>query len=199
MIIPTPPLSDRSMNKDADIAARHRDLIVRIAQTQDKAAFGELFDWYAPRIKAMLLKQNASNDLAEDIMQDVLLNVWLKADKFAASRGTAAAWIFTIARNRRIDLFRKQSSRHYLDVDEMEFADDAPGGDDMLVASEQDGLVAEAASTLPSEMQEVIQLAFVEEKSQSEIASELGIPLGTVKSRTRRAFVKIKEQLEGVL
>lgn len=199
MLIPPTVPPGRQMTLDADIATRHRDLIVRVAEHQDKQAFAELFEWYAPRVKAMLLKLNSSNELAEDIMQDVLMTVWLKADKFAAAKGSVGTWIFTITRNRRIDAFRKQSSRHYMDIDEMEFADDAPAADDVLLSDEQDRLVADVAATLPEDMREVIQLAFVEDKSQTSIADELGIPLGTVKSRTRRAFQKIREKLEDVL
>lgn len=199
MFVPQTIPVNRSMNQIADLARHHRELIARIAEHQDREAFAQLFDWYAPRIKAMVYKQSGSSDLAEDIMQDVLLTVWLKAGQFAASKGSVSTWIFTIARNRRIDVHRKQSSQHYLDIGEMEFADDAPAGDDLLLADEQDNLVSQAASTLPEEMREVIHLAFIEEKSQREIAGELGIPLGTVKSRTRRAFEKIKQNLEDVL
>lgn len=187
------------MNADADLARRHRTLIGLVSESRDKEAFAELFDWYAPRIKAMLLKQCGSSEMAEDIMQDVLLTVWLKAGQFASSKGAVSTWIFTIARNRRIDAFRRQSSRHYVDIGEMEFPDDAPESEEILLSEEKDGLIARAAATLPEEMQEIIHLAFVEEKSQSQIAGELGIPLGTVKSRTRRAFEKIKQELEGVL
>ena len=199
MFIPSATIPERGMNANADLAQSHRALIGRIAEHRDKDAFAELFDWYAPRVKAMLVKQCGSSEMAEDIMQDVFLTVWLKAGQFASSKGAVSTWIFTIARNRRIDVFRKQSSWHYVGIGEMEFPDEAPESADVLLSGEQDSLVAQAAATLPEEMREVIHLAFVEEKSQSQIAGELGIPLGTVKSRTRRAFEKIKQQLEGVL
>ena len=190
------PTSDPAAS---DTAERHLDLIVKISTDQDKDAFDELFQWFGPWVKAMMLKLGANNDLAEDLMQDTMMTVWMKAGQFASWKGSAGAWIFTIARNKRIDRFRRQSTRHYVDVDGMEFADDAPDGEDMVLADERDRIVSNATAGLPEELREIVRLAFVEEKSQTEIASELGIPLGTVKSRTRRAYQKIRDELEDVL
>jgi len=177
----------------------HLQLIFRIAEHSDKQAFGVLFEYYAPRVKALMMRQGCGAETAEDLMQDTLLAVWQKAAQFCKSRSNVSAWIFTIARNKRIDRFRKQGTNHYLDVSELELEDDTPGSDDQIEAFERDNIVREAAQELPSEQKQIIEMAYVEELSQSQIADKLGIPLGTVKSRTRLAFGTIRGKLEALI
>ena len=125
--------------------------------------------------------------------------IWQKANQFSNWRGSLNAWIFTIARNKRIDRFRKQGVQHYLDIEDFEFADDKPDGEMQVESAQRDAIVSNATKALPEEQKQVIELAYVEEMSQSEIAKKLKIPLGTVKSRTRLAFQTIRQELEEML
>ncbi len=177
----------------------HTALMERVALARDKKAFERLFAHFAPKIKALMLKHDSDPELAEDLMQDTMLTVWNKAHQFSTWRGSPGAWIFTIARNRRIDRFRRQGTRHYVDIGEYEVPDDDPDGEQLVLNAERDRLVADAASDLPAEQKQIITMSFVENLAQTEIADRLGIPLGTVKSRMRLAYKKIKTNLEDVL
>jgi len=176
----------------------HAALLGRISLGQDRQAFAELFLFFAPRIKSMMMKSGADAALAEDIAQDVFSSVWRKAHLYRPDRGTAAAWIFTIARNRRIDKLRRQSAQPYLDVDEIELAADDPDAETALAARDDAKRVACAMAELPPEQRDVIQLAYIEDLAQGEIARRLDLPLGTVKSRMRLAYGKLRLALEGV-
>lgn len=184
------------VDKDVDI---HGALMKRVAFGRDKVAFETLFAHFAPKVKALMLKYDSDPQLAEDLMQDTMLAVWNKAHQFASWRGNASAWIFTIARNRRIDRFRRQGTRHYVDIADYDVADEAPDGETTLLHGERDKLVAAATAELPEEQKQIITMSFVDNLPQTEIATRLGIPLGTVKSRMRLAYTKIKNNLEDVL
>lgn len=183
------------------------ELIARIAENRDRDAFQALFRYYGPRVKGLLLRKGADPDVAEDLMQETMISIWNKAALYHPGRGSASTWVFTIARNLRIDRLRKESSRHFEDIDEMEIGQDdvTEGGspavaqDDHVIARQEGERVAEALADLPAEQADVLRLAFVEDLSQSEIAEQLGLPLGTVKSRMRLAYRKLKLALENRL
>lgn len=177
----------------------HARLMERVAQARDKHAFERLFVYFAPKIKALMLKHDSDPELAEDLMQDTMMTVWNKAHQFSTWRGSTSAWVFTIARNRRIDRFRRQGNRHYVDIVEYDMPDDTPDGEQVAMATERDRLVAQATRSLPDEQKEIITLSFIDNLAQTEIAAKLGLPLGTVKSRMRLAYKKIKTNLEDVL
>ncbi len=177
----------------------HHKLLELIALNRDKEAFEQLFIYFAPRVKAVLMKQSSDANTAEDLMQETMLTVWNKADKFSKYRGSVSAWIFTIARNKRIDGYRKQGTKHYLDIEDIELTDDAMGSEEILISNERDKMVTDISKTLPPEQKEIIEMSFVKELSQTEISKTLGIPLGTVKSRMRLAYKKIKKSVEEVL
>ena len=179
---------------EKDGVNEHVHLMVKVG-SGDKEAFGILFSFYAPRIKALMMKQGSDANLAEDLMQETMLTVWQKSDQFSRWRGNVSSWIFTIARNKRIDRFRKQGTAHYIDVSDVDLEDDAPDSEAQVSNRERDNIVRSAAEELPNEQRQVIQMAFVEDLSQSEISDKLGIPLGTVKSRTRLAFGSIRKKL----
>ncbi|MCX2721354.1 sigma-70 family RNA polymerase sigma factor [Roseibium salinum] len=176
----------------------HLVLIKRIAEKRDRDAFQALFLHFGPRVKAIMQQSGADPALAEDLVQDVMLTVWSKVHLYAAERGTVSTWIYTIARNARIDRFRRRSSRPYQDLDTIEVASEECNGEDALFASQRAGLVALALEELPAEQREIIESAFVRDMSQTEIAEKLSLPLGTVKSRMRLAYTKLKAKLEGV-
>ena len=192
-------MAENGTSVEENRSNRHLQLINLVANAGDKQAFGELFEYFAPRIKALMMRQGCGAEAAEDLMQETLLAVWQKSTQFTKSRGNVSSWIFTIARNKRIDRFRKQGSNHYVDVTELELEDDTPTSDKQLETVEREQIVREAASSLPSEQKQIIELAYVEEMSQSQIAEKLGIPLGTVKSRTRLAFGSVRRKLEALI
>lgn len=181
---------------DHDLVSRHRDLLARLASRQDRDAFRELFEYFAPRIKSWLLKSGSDAALAEDLMQDVMLTVWRKVHLYNPRFGAASTWIFTIARNARIDRLRRASSRPYIDIDDLEMASDAADGEEETFLQQRASLVAAALDELPQEQAQVMKLAFVEDLPQSQIATRLALPLGTVKSRMRLAYEKLRHKLE---
>lgn len=170
-------------------------LIERVASDRDRAAFAQLFNYFAPRLKAFGLKQGADMAAAEELAQETMVAVWRKAHTYDRSRATATTWVFTIVRNKRIDLFRRESRTEVL-IDEMpDVASDASGPDDMFRSQRASAAVREAIKILPAEQLQVLQKAFFEDKSHSVIATELDLPLGTVKSRVRLALARLRAAL----
>lgn len=185
----------RSDGLSAAERERFCDLMSAIARRQDKTAFAELFSYYAPRVKSYVLRLGADNALAEEIAQDVMVTVWRKAALFDRKQASVSTWIFRIARNRRIDVFRR-TSRPALDPEEPMIL---PAGvappEERVEALEAEARVRAAMRDLPPEQLELLKLAFYEGLSHSDIAERLKLPLGTVKSRIRLAFVKLKSRL----
>jgi len=171
------------------------DLLERIARHSDRAAFSRLFAHYAPRVKGYLLRLGLDGAQAEEVSQEVMVAVWRKAATFDRRQGSAATWIFRIARNRRIDLFRRKQ-REVLDPDDPAFqpvSDIGPG--DAAETAEREAQVRRAMAELPTEQRDLIRIAFYEDLSHGQIAEKTGVPLGTVKSRLRLAFAKLKLRL----
>lgn len=144
----------------------------------------------------MMLRSGATNDVAEDLVQEVMLSVWRKASLYVPDRGNVSTWIFTIARNARIDRLRRQPVQAYVDVDTISLVCDAPNAETAVMGRQNDEFVRAAMETLPAEQRNVIDLAFVQYMPQSEIAKTLNLPIGTVKSRVRLAYKKLKQNLE---
>lgn len=186
----------KKLPKSAELARHHAELMVKVARAQDWTAFQELFVFFGPRVKAMMLKAGADNASAEDLVQETMVKVWRKAGLYAAGRGSVSTWIYTVARNARIDRIRRASSQPYDDIDDLELESDSPTGEEQAYFSEQAAGIAEAVQQLPQEQRQVIELAFMHDLPQSEIAEKLSLPLGTVKSRMRLAYGKLKVKLE---
>jgi RNA polymerase sigma-70 factor, ECF subfamily len=169
------------------------DLLRRVAERGDVEAFRSLFQAYAPRVKSYMMRQGADAGTAEDLAQETLLAVWRKASLYSGDKGSAATWIFTIARNLRIDRLRRETPWQELPVgyEETEAACD-PLPDAAAAAGEVRSRIENALAALPGEQHEVVTLAFIEGLSHSEIAERLGIPMGTVKSRMRLAYQKLR-------
>lgn len=177
---PGPPLSPKDFNA----------LLNAVGQRKDRGAFAALFDYYAPRIKSFLIKGGAAPDAAEELAQETMLTVWQRASGFDPKKASAATWIFTIARNKRIDSLRRV--RPELDIDiAPPLADNAPNAGETLAATEETDIVGDAISALPEEQASLLYKSFFEDKSHADIAKESGIPLGTVKSRIRLALEKL--------
>ncbi len=169
------------------------DLLQRIARDRDPQAFQDLFRLYGPRIKAMMMRQGADAAAAEDIAQETLFTVWRKAHLFAAQKGNVTTWIYTIARNLRVDRFRRQAPYQELpdEANEVPSDDDLP--DEALNRNQQRERIRMVLETLPPEQYEVVRLSYIEGLSHNEIAGALGAPVGTVKSRMRLAYEKIRD------
>ncbi len=174
------------------------DLIGHVASNGDREAFKRLFEHFAPRIKGLMLKAGCSSDEAEEIAQGTMIAVWRKAHQFDPATAGAPAWIYTIARNLRIDLFRRRARTDRLQSDsELPDAPDQAETADVLMSRVQDAArIAAAIKQLSAEQSTVVRLSFIEERPHPEIASTLGIPLGTVKSRIRLAMNRLRDILD---
>ena len=169
--------------------------MVSIAQSSDRDAFGEVFAYFAPRVKSYLMRLGANNDQAEDMMQDVMLLVWRRAGQFDPAQASLSTWIFTIARNRRIDVLRKERRPEFDPEDPALVRDADPQPDANVEAEQRHALIREAIDDLPEEQAELLRLNFFEELPHSAIAEQLGLPLGTVKSRLRLAMTRMRKAL----
>lgn len=171
-------------------------LIEAIAAREDREAFTLLFEHFAPRVKTLMLRSGASASQAEELAQEALLMVWRKAALFDSARAGPAAWIFTIARNLRIDGLRR-AGREANAVSGLDAApEETERPDDVCILAERDQRIRTALTELNDAQRRVVQLSFVHDKPHAEIARELGIPLGTVKSRIRLAMNRLRDVLE---
>ena len=175
--------------------ARFADLLGAVAERQDRAAYSELFAYYAPRVKSYLLRLGADNAQAEEIAQDVMVTVWRKASLFDRTQASVSTWIFRVARNRRIDLFRRAKRPDLDPEEEMILPAGVAAPDAQVETLETEARVRAAMKDLPEEQLSLLRLAFYDGLSHREIADKLDVPLGTVKSRIRLAFAKMKARL----
>jgi RNA polymerase sigma-70 factor, ECF subfamily len=169
-----------------------------IAQSQDRSAFAELFDVYGPKVKAFMMRKGATAEQAEDLVQETMISVWTKAALYVPERGGVSTWIFTIARNLRIDRLRREKSNQFTDIDDYDAESDDVAQDDALSRFQEDTHVAKALAQIPAEQRELLIMSYVEDLPQSEIAQRLKIPLGTVKSRMRLAYRRMRKLLETI-
>jgi RNA polymerase sigma-70 factor, ECF subfamily len=185
-------MRDRADRMTPQIAAA---LVRDIATRHDREAFKELFRFYAPRIQTMLMRSGATSEVAEDLAQETLIAVWHKAGSYDAERATVSAWIFTIARNLRIDRFRRDQRSQLHHVYELVQPSESPPPDAPLEAVERESRIRAALDGLPKEQVRVVELSFFEGRAHGDIAKVLDIPLGTVKSRLRLAMARLREFL----
>lgn len=187
--------SSRKSNLDAEAAnkATMPDLIQRIARDQDPQAFKELFLKFGPRVKAMMMRQGADAETAEEIAQDTMMAVWRKAHLFVENKGSVSTWVFTIARNLRIDRLRRHVVWQDLEPELEKLVSEEDLPDEALSRNEIRERMSAALETLPPEQYEVVQLSFIEGLSHHEISERIKAPLGTVKSRIRLAYQKIRD------
>lgn len=172
------------------------DLLQRVAKNGDADAFRKLFQAYAPRVKAYMMRQGADANTAEDLAQETLLTVWRKAALYSDDKGSATTWIFTIARNLRIDRLRREVAWQPMPEGAEEEPSEDPTPDVEVSERQRRERVRAVIKELPAEQTEVVVLSYIEGLSHSEIAERLGMPLGTVKSRMRLAYAKIREAVE---
>lgn len=173
------------------------DLLSRFARERSDEAFRRLFEVFGPRIRSYMLRQGADLATAEELAQETLLMVWRKAGLYSAEKGSPATWIFTIARNLRIDRVRKEARWQELTEEQAAaIPSDDPAPDDQVSERQSQVRVQAVLAELPPDQREVVTLAFIDGLSHSEIAGRLSLPLGTVKSRMRLAYQKVRDALE---
>ena len=194
---------DCRMSKPGNINVKETDLsqaemmrlLVIVGKERKVEAFEMLFRHYSPRIRSFMTVKTKDRQVAQELMQETMVAVWNKAAQFDPARGNVSAWIFTIARNIRIDAYRRK--RPVFEIDDPAFVPDStPSADQEFEQAQDAGLLRQAMATLPAEQFDVLKRAFFDDVSHSTIARELGLPLGTVKSRIRLAFAKLRELLE---
>ncbi len=168
-----------------------------VAQNGDREAFVALFRYFAPRVKAYLLRLGLPASRAEELAQETLLLVWRKAAQFDPATAGVSAWVFTIARNLRIDAARRDRlAEAEATADPLADAPMPPPPEQLLDTARRAERLREAVARLPSEQAEVIRLSFFDERPHAEIERALGIPLGTVKSRLRLAMTRLRAMLD---
>ena len=178
-----------------------QEWIEAVASRADKKAFAALFKYFAPRIKSFLMRSGSNEALAEELAQETMVTVWRKASTFKTGHAGVSTWIFTIARNLRISNFRRLSSSSSLDEPGMWSAEepaanvsDAP--DERIFIKQLEHGVRQALAALPSAQAQILRLSFFDDQAHATIAQELGIPLGTVKSRIRLAVNQLRRALD---
>ena len=186
------------VNDNVGSRAELDELLVRVGRSKDKSAFAALFAYFAPRIKSFLLRLGTDMSTAEELAQEAMIMVWRRAETFDPAQAGASTWIFTIARNKRIDRLRKDG-RPLPDLLDPAMAPEQPetGLDSVNRIQEEDRL-RQAMKKLPEEQAKMIFAAYYEEKSHREISDESGLPLGTVKSRIRLALTRLRANLDEV-
>ena len=165
-------------------------LLLRVGKEQDKQAFSTLFDHFAPRLNGYMRRLGSEPSQAEEWVQEAMLAIWRQASRFDPAKASAATWVYTIARNKRIDALRKH---HHPEIDPTDIAFvNGEAANHLLDTARQQQEIERAISTLPPEQAELLRLSFFEDKPHAEIASARGLPLGTVKSRLRLALEKMR-------
>ena len=166
------------------------DLVKRIAKDRDETAFSEIFDYIAPKINAYYIKHNLSSELAEELTQEVLSTIWIKAELFNSEKSKFITWSFTIARNKKIDFYRKNQKK-VSNEDVRDFLYENDKSNDYEIESTINKITEE----LDQNQKKLIRMSFFEQKSHKIIAAELEIPLGTVKSRIRATLSKMQKHI----
>ena len=166
------------------------DLVKKIAKDRDETAFSEIFDYIAPKINAYYIKHNLSSELAEELTQEVLSTIWIKAELFNSEKSKFITWSFTIARNKKIDFYRK-NQKNVSNEDVRDFLYENDKSNDYEIES----TINKITEDLDQNQKKLIKMSFFEQKSHKIIAAELEIPLGTVKSRIRATLSKMQKHI----
>lgn len=184
--------ADTDTGPDSEQLARWLEAV---GASKDRQAFEALFEHFAPRLKSYMLRLGAQAASAEDLAQETMVQVWRKASLYDAKKAVPAAWVFRVARNLRIDRLRKKRF-HEVDIDKVDIrSDDSTGNDDRTGDRLDAAQLMPLVDALPDDQKQVVRLAFFEGMSHAEIEQHLQIPLGTVKSRMRLAFGKLRKAI----
>ena len=191
------PSAGAELSKEVD----WNDCLQRIGQYKDKTSFAELFAHFSPYLKSFLIKAGGINfEIAEELVQDTMIKVWRKAPSFSPDQASASTWIYTIARNTRIDWLRKQNRQRaeMLNAEDIYDEGDPESLESNLVQLRNEKIISQELLKIPADQAEVLRLMYFKNKSGQEVADELNLPLGTVKSRIRLALKKMKVGLRSI-
>ncbi len=197
LTIVKPPTSGPTLPSPEDLAQWVR----AVAQAEDRIAFGRLFAHFAPRVKSFLLRGGTDDELAEELAQETMVTLWRKAALFDGRQAAVSTWVFTIARNLRVDRFRRQGGAAALQTDEVDMdtlVHGAPSPDEQLHTARMAHRLRQAMRQLPPEQAQVLRMSYYDDEPHARIASALGIPLGTVKSRVRLAVAHLRRLLDAL-
>ena len=183
------------VNDNVNTRAELDELLMRVGRDRDRTAFAELFSYFAPRLKSFLLRLGTDMSTAEELAQEAMIMVWRRAETYDPAQAGASTWIFTIARNKRIDRLRRDGRPLPDMLDPAMMPDQPETGDQAVSRHEEEEKLRLALKKLPEEQAKMIFAAYYEEKSHREIAEESGLPLGTVKSRIRLALSRMRAGL----
>ncbi len=170
------------------------NLMVKISKHRDELAFSNMFDFIAPKINAYFIQNGLKNDVSEELTQEVLSSVWAKSHLYNPSKAAVSTWIYTIARNKKVDFLRKNSNNSFNEDDVRQFLYEENSGNQNDI-NEIRKQVSKIDEELDKDQRKLIKMSFFENKSHKKIAEELEIPLGTVKSRIRHILIKMQRLL----
>jgi RNA polymerase sigma factor (sigma-70 family) len=182
-----------STDRDIDPVAYWAECLVRIRDDRDQKAFVEVFQYFGPRVKSFLMKSGADAAVAEDCVHDVMTTVWRKAHLFDPTRASVSTWVFTIARNRNIDIARRQRRPEPEDLSWGPQPE--PEQTEVIGLQQETQRLGQVLASLPKEQRTMVEKAYFGDLSHSEIAAETGLPLGTIKSRIRLALERLRKGL----
>lgn len=170
--------------------------ILNIAESQDISSFKKIFEYFSPRLKSFLMKSGAEENIAEEIIQETMTIIWTKADYYDPKVASPSTWIYTIARNKKIDILRKSRKAILEDIETAVLPAVEPKTEENIEHDQKFDMIAQHLDALPKDQLDLLKMNFFEEKSHGEISELTGIPLGTVKSRIRLALEKIRGKLD---
>ncbi|WP_082166480.1 sigma-70 family RNA polymerase sigma factor [Octadecabacter temperatus] len=168
--------------------------MIAVRNDRDRDAFALLFDHFAPRLKGFIMRTGTGSGQAEEIVQDVMLTVWRKADQFDPERAQVSAWVYQITRNRQIDVIRKENKPLPEELGEDPSAE--PDASQILAVEQEAGQLKGALERLKPDQREMIEKAYLGELTHQEISTQTGLPLGTIKSRIRLGLEKLRHELK---
>ena len=171
------------------------DSLNQVAINQDKASFKKIFDYFGPRLKSFLMSSGADETVAEEVIQETMAIIWTKADYYDPKLASPSTWIYTIARNKKIDILRKSRKAILENIDTAILPPVEPKLEEDVDHDQRFEIVNKYLNDLPKEQLDLLKMNFIEEKSHGEIAEITKIPLGTIKSRIRLAMEKIRDRI----
>jgi RNA polymerase sigma-70 factor (ECF subfamily) len=168
--------------------------MLAVRNDRDRTAFALLFDHFAPRLKGFIMRSGTGGGQAEEIVQEVMLTIWRKAEQFDPERAQVSAWVYQIARNRQIDVIRKENRPLPEELGEEPGAE--PDASQILAVEQEAGQLKDALLKLKPDQRDIIEKAYLGELTHQEISSQTGLPLGTIKSRIRLGLEKLRHELK---
>ena len=172
------------------------EALAKVAESQDISSFKKIFDYFSPRLKSFLMRSGADEAIAEEIIQETMTIIWTKADYYDPKMASPSTWIYTIARNKKIDILRKSRKAILEDIDTAVLPPVESKADENIEHDQKFEMITQYLDDLPEDQLNLLKMNFFEEKSHGEISEITKIPLGTVKSRIRLALEKIRSKLE---